>query len=217
MYRFDNLVWCALVAFIFICDKSIAKTSPPEFSIQVENWKATMKTMPSTGITMGSFRIQFEKTDLFEIRKALTIGDIAQKGDAGESVYWLCYTNKEPTRVERIWITASGEMGGSEHRVTGVIAELVEDEKISSDCPLLPNKFKPVLLSSHIWLDATANQVNRKFGIPSYKNRAWQIFNYQGKSPGACEGGGFDVINSLSIQSDKGRVRFLRAGQITSC
>lgn len=79
-----------------------AGTPPPESPFDAMPWKATMKSRPATGLGMGSLRVRLEKTTLDDVRRAASVGDIAHQGDAGESIYWLCYTNLTPAPVERI-------------------------------------------------------------------------------------------------------------------
>lgn len=166
---------------------------------------------------MGTFRVRFERTTLDDIRRAASAGEIAHRGDAGESAYWLCYTNISPRRVERLWVIAHGEMGGPEHFVTNVSAELLPDGSATPDCPALPNSLKPLLLDNHLWLGASEGAAHAKLGAPSYRKGAWRSYDFQGKARGNCEGGGFDLISWLLLHLEQGQVNSLRAGQVTSC
>jgi hypothetical protein len=207
----------ALVILISVAVNSFAGTPPPQTPFDTITWKATMKKKPSTGVRMGSFHVRFEKTTLDGVRRAVSVGDIAHQGDAGESIYWLCYTNVNPTRVERIWIISHGEMGGRAHLVTNISAELLPNGSATTDCPALPERMKPLTLDSHLWLDASATDARTRFGASSYHKEPWRSFNYQGKVGGNCEGQGFDVMNWLLLRFDKDRVNSLHVGQVTSC
>ena len=149
--------------------------------------------------------------------QVLRVGEIAHQGDAGESIYWLCYTNVNPIRVERIWIIAHGEMGGREHLVTNISAEYLPNGRATTDCPALPEKMKPLSLDSQLWLNASATDARTRLGASSYQKGPWQSFDYQGKMRGNCEGEGFDVMNWLLLRFEKGRVNSLNVGQVTSC
>jgi hypothetical protein len=175
-----------------------------------------MKKKPSTGLRMGSLHVRFERTTLDSVRRAVSVGDISHQGDAGESIYWLCYTNASPTGVERIWIISHGEMGGSEHRITNISAQLLPNESATTDCPALPGKMKPLSLSSNLWLNTSASEALTSVGRPSHQTGPWLSFNYEGKVRGNCEGG-FDVMNWLALRFEKGRVNSLHVGQVTSC
>lgn len=196
---------------------SFAETPPPVAPFDAITWKATMKRKPSTGLKMGTFRVRFERTTLDDLRRAASVGEIAHRGDAGESAYWLCYTNLAPTQTERIWIVAHGEMGGPEHYVTNISAELVPNASATAECPALPNKLKPLSLDNRLWLGASEGAASAKLGAPSYQKGAWRSYDFQGKVQGKCEGGGFDLLAWLLLHFQNGHVNSLQVGQVTSC
>jgi hypothetical protein len=196
---------------------SLAETPPPVAPFNAITWKATMKRKPSTGFRMGALRVRFEKTTLDDVRRAASVGEIAHRGDAGESAYWLCYTNLAPTQAERIWVVAHGEMGGPQHYVTNISAALLPNGSATADCPALPNNLKPLLLDNHLWLGASEGPAHAKLGSPSHQKNAWRSYNFQGKVPGNCEGGGFDLLAWLLLHFQNGRVNSVQVGQVTSC
>ena len=50
---------------------------------------------------LGKFRITFEKTTLSEVMLAVLGGTVLRKGDAGASLYWLCYSNPGVVQLHR--------------------------------------------------------------------------------------------------------------------
>jgi hypothetical protein len=180
-------------------------------------WKATMKQSPVTGLQLGTLTVKFEKTKLADILQAAAAGDIAHQGDAGESVYWVCYTNSQVNRTERIWLMAHGEMGGSEHYVTDVSAELLPNESPSKDCPALPQSLTPVVLDNSLWIGSSEGGATSKLGAPSLHKNSWRSYDFQTKVSGDCGGDGFDRETSLLLHFRNGRVDRLQAGQTTSC
>lgn len=196
---------------------SSADSIPPKTPFDSQSWKAMSKEKPSNGIKMGSLRVKFEETTLDYIRKAASAGEILHHGDAGESIYWLCYTNFNSSRGERIWVISDGEMGGSEHSVTRVSAQILPNVKATKDCPALPANLKPVSLDNDLWLNSAASVVLKKLGAPSYKKEPWRVYDFEGKLPGNCGADGFDLSNWLMVRVGKGRVTSLHAGQVTSC
>ena len=86
---------------------------------------------------LGNLRITFEKTTLNEVMLAVSAGTILHEGDAGDSVYWLCYGDPGAAHMDRIWIQSSGEMGGPDQAVTEITAERLHNSQPSADCPLL--------------------------------------------------------------------------------
>lgn len=198
---------------------SFAETLPPEYPFHSINWKATMKAKPSNGMRMGSLYIQFEETTLGEIQRKIGVGQIAHQGDAGGSLYWLCYSTIVSGGVQRVWIGSHGEMGGPDHQVGGVDAVIVPKGEPTKDCPALPSGMQSVSLDHGMWLNTTEGDTRSWLGEPSYRKGHWQSFDYEGKVPngGGCGPEGFDQSNRLLLQVDKGRVISLHAGQVTSC
>jgi hypothetical protein len=104
-------------------------------------------------------------------------------------------------------------MGGPKHFVTRVSAELLPNGSATADCPALPSHLKPLSLDGKLWLGTP----ERKLGAPSYQKGAWRSYNFEGKAPGNCGGGGFDVLSWLLLRFKNGYVHSLHAGQVTSC
>jgi len=204
-------------SFASVAAISFAQTAPPQAPFDVMTWKATMKQSPATGVQMGALTVKFEKTTLADIRQAAARGVIAHQGDAGESVYWLCYTNSRVKPAERIWLMAHGEMGGPEHYVTDVSAELMSNGKPTKDCPTLPKNLTPVGLDNSLWIGASQGRATWKLGAPSFRNGSWRSYDFQTKLSGDCGDDGFDRSASLLLHFLNGHVNMLQAGQTTSC
>lgn len=167
---------------------------------------------------MGKFDVRFEKTTLKALATAAGLGTMHHRGDAGESLYWLCYTIRGGTTAERLWIVAHGEMGGSEHAVTMVSAqELAATARPSADCPALPPALQPLSFPQGLWLGTPEGEALKALGRPSLRKGAWRSFAYEGKERGDCEPDGFDVLNWLAFEAVQGRIRSIAAGQVTSC
>lgn len=196
--------------------ESFAQAPPPATPFEQLNWKATMSRKPSAGVRMGAFAVRFESTTLDDVRRAASVGQVSHRGDAGESVYWLCYTSVHAPRVERIWIVADGAMGGAKHYVTGISAEVLPGGRASADCPALPTRLTPLSLDNNVWLGAREGAATARLGAPSYRKGGWRSYDFQGREPGQCAGG-FDFISWVRLHVQSGRVNSLHAGQVTSC
>jgi hypothetical protein len=196
---------------------ALAATPPPAAPPDAFDKPAPLKQRPSTGLKMGSFFIEFEKTTLDDVRHAASAGTIAHDGDAGESVYWLCYTNLSPAQVERVWVIADGEMGGNEHAVTGVVAQVIPNGAATGDCPALPDRLTALSLGDGMWLGASKGAVVSGLGAPPFEKNRWSSFNYEGKVAGHCPGNQLDLDARLQLHADNGRIDWLQAGQVTSC
>ena len=195
---------------------SAVALTPPGLPFGNRTWKATLRDKASTGVILGKLRVLFEKTTLDDVRRGTASGAIEHRGDAAESIYWLCYSIVG--HGERIWIVSHGEMGGDRHAITGIRAQIVPEVRATPECPALPEGFRPVALDTGLWLGASVSEVRKRFDQPSHRSGARWSYDYQGKAQGGCEdNGGFNVMNWLVFEFGKGKVISLFAGQNTSC
>lgn len=176
----------------------------------------SLRKQPTRGARLGKFRITFEKTTLAEVMRAVLGGTILHNGDAGGSVYWLCYSDPGAGYIDRIWIQSSGEMGGPDQAVTEITAARLHNSRQSAECPLLPANLRSVAFDGQLWLGAKEKQVESVLGPPSLRHGPWRSFDFQGKVAGRCQGG-FDLTSWLVTKTENGRVALIAAGQITSC
>jgi hypothetical protein len=207
-----TLLFFAVATFV----STVNAEPPPSLPFESMDWPASMKKEPTKGITLGTFRVTFETTTLSDVKKAASAGAIAHTGDAGGSIYWLCYTTPHRDAVDRVWIISHGEMGGPEGRVTAFAGSRIDHGKATADCPLLPVKMQPGSLDVNVWLGASDAELQRHLGPPSHNGGAWKAYNFQTKVPGDCEGG-YDMLNWLFVKSARGQVTSIYAGEVTSC
>jgi hypothetical protein len=131
----------------------------------------------ATRFSLGAFAGRFEETPLAAVREALGEGTIQHQGDAGGSIYWLCYRRAQ----HRLWLS-SGELGGPDHRVIEIVEELTEkDTKPSSDCPIIPEKFAPLILDGKLHLGMSRMEVVKALGPPSKSEAAQMVYSHKGK------------------------------------
>jgi hypothetical protein len=203
-----QLLFIAVVTFV----ASAAAEPPPSDPFESVDWPASMREEPTKGITLGTFRVEFETTTLSEVQHVAKVGAIEQRGDAAEHILWLCYSITRGEGSERIWIISSGEMGGPEHSITEVAAQRRKSGTAPSDCPSLPRGMQPASLDKRVWLGSTEAELEQNFGPPSHSQGAWRSYFFTKDVSGDCTEG-----NSLDIKLEGGRVAELNAGQITSC
>ncbi len=167
---------------------------------------------------MGALKIEFEQTTLSQVLSAVKSGQIEQQGDAAENVYWLCYTAASDENQFRVWIEASGEMGGPEDRITNIAVKGIANEHPTPDCPTLPRQFDVLSFNNGIWLGTSETAVQHAFRSGLLRRGDQAFIGYHGKVPdnGNCEGG-YDLLNSLYITFQGGVVTAVDAGQVTSC
>ena len=132
-----------LLLFAIPAGDCSAQTPPPPVDQHAfERVSPTFVKRLATRFSLGAFAGRFEETRLGAVRDAVGEGTIQHQGDAGDSIYWLCYRRAQ----HRLWVVSNGEMGGPDHRVTEIVEELAEkDTEASTDCAIVPEKFGPLV------------------------------------------------------------------------
>jgi len=207
------------VGFVFLASvfsSTLAVTPPPTVPHPSRPQKAVLQSSPLTGMTMGKLQLRFGETSLDDIRAAASAGAIAHQGDAGASIYWLCYSNLN-SASERIWIVSDGEMGGNKHSVTDVIAQRLPGLHASEDCPSMPASLAPLKLDNGVWLDTPPATARKVLGAASSRAGHWVSYDYIGKVAGDCAGAPFDLTSSIMLKVVKRQIDSLRVTRMTSC
>lgn len=202
---------CA-ISFIAWCCVSLAAMPPPDSQFS-ESLNSTLSHKASTALLLGPARFEFEEATLAQVQEVLGAGQIEHWGDAGESVYWLCYSNRIEGGVETFWLVASGEMGGPEHRIGRVSAVLAQ--AAPPECPDIAPRFQPVRLDTGLWLGVQGDAVKR-LGRPSNASGPWRGYAFHGRIPGKCPGA-FDLLSWVQIKVEDKLISELHAGRVTSC
>jgi hypothetical protein len=191
-----------------------ASLPPPDASM-LSTWPATLKQPPATQLLLGSLRIQFGKTTLDHVVKALGVGEIAHQGDAGNSTTWLCYTVPNGAEASRLWLV-SGEIDGGKY-VTGITAELVPDgQALVAACPALPEAYRHVAIDNAVWIGMPAVQLSNSLGKPSHVAKSRRMFDYSRtfKTSGCTEA---QQDSSLWVRIKDGKVAEIQAYQTITC
>ena len=211
-----SLLFVALVSIAPIASGE----APPTQPLRSIDWPATMSKEPTKGITLGTFRVQFETTTLSDVQRAIAAGQVAENSpnNVAAHILWLCYTLPHPGAIARIWILSDPEMGGETHLVTGITVAHVAKGSAPSDCPSLPSTMQPASFDIPVWVGSSDAAVTAALGPSSHRHGAWSWFNFQTKTTadGKCERG-YDLGNWLLTKSVRGHVALLFAGQVTSC
>jgi hypothetical protein len=200
----------AAAVMLFAAAGAAGAPVPPPNRPDAITAKPTLKAKPATRLALGRFQIELERTTLYDVVEAAKVGTIAHRGAAGTSTYWLCFTDTEARRHERLWLL-SGEMGGPKRSITGVAAERVpEGTKASMDCPQLPPVMRPASLDKGVWIGMTETALRQKLGKPSATNGEWLTFLYAGKTAK------FDAQSVLEVLARDGKVQALSVSNVTS-
>ena len=153
-----------------------AQTPPPpenqSYPIAV---KASVATDFAEQLLVGKLRLQFEKTELEEIRANLGPVPYGMSGDASTSIRWLCYSLPE----QLLWF-GSGEMGGGRvlTRLRAVV--VTADDPRLDECPEVPETFQPVRFAFG-WLGTNVAAVRDALGRPSGVVDDQTVYFYSGK------------------------------------
>lgn len=177
-----------------------------------EGEKYTVEKRIAVQFALGTFTGNFEETTLDAVRKAVGVGEMQHQGDAGDSMYWLCYTAADAQVPQRLWVMSHGEMGGSDHGVTELIAALVPaDTAPTLTCPALPAALRPLSVDQRLRLGMTRAELLQALGEPTKTEDEWLAYHHLGPMQQCLQEMGVVIVR---MQGE--RVVLLNAVKITS-
>ena len=180
---------------------------PPTDEYALERVPPTVVKRLATRFSLGAFAGRFEKTTLGAVREAVGAGTIQHQGDAGGSLYWLCYRRGQ----HRLWLS-SGEIGGPDHLVTEIVEELAgNDTGTPADCAVLPEKFAPLVLDGKLHLGMSRSEVVKALGRPSKSEAAQMMYYHAGKLAN-----GFDETAWFILRFGEDKLVSMRGGKTTT-
>lgn len=207
---------CWLMASLILVGRAHAAVPPPSVPDEMVMTPTTTLALLS-GAMLGNYHLRFEETTLAQVQQVVGVNSgIAHQGDAGESIYWLCYTIPGEHAGQRLWLIADGEMGGQEHDITELMVQGVSGAVPTSDCPALPSRFQPARFdNSPVWPGMSREKVVLNTGGGN-QNGNWLFLSSEKWVPsGTCEEAAQE--NSMYIHTVFGRVDIVDTGQITAC
>jgi len=180
-----------------------------------------MESAPASSLLLGTVEIAFDRTTLGNAMEQIKAGKIQNQGDAGESLYWLCYSNRTMTGWEQIWLLSHGEMGGDEHVIYGIAAKVSLSRPPVSSCPVLPDNLRPVQLDNGLWLGAQMEEMRQKLGKPSLEQKDWLYYQSRRELVGDPRAKDFRTEKiyergSISVRAANGKVVELWATRQTT-
>ena len=198
-----------LLLFALPAGDCSAQTPPPPVDEHaLERVPPTVVKRLATRFSLGAFAGRFEETPLGAVRKAVGEGTIQHQGDAGGSIYWLCYRRAQ----HRLFVVSSGEMGGPDHLVTEIVEELTEkDTEASADCAIIPEKFSPVVFDGKLHLGMSRQEVITELGPPSKSEAAQMVYSHHGKLAH-----GFEETAWLILRFREEKLVSMRGGKTTT-
>ncbi|PIT02784.1 hypothetical protein TSA1_20020 [Bradyrhizobium nitroreducens] len=207
--RLKKTLFLLLLFLAIPADHCSAQTPPPPLHEHAfERVPSTVAKRLAIRFSLGAFAGRFEETPLGAVRKAVGAGTIQHQGDAGDSIYWLCYRRAQ----HRLWVVSSGEMGGPDHRVTEIVEELTEkDAETPTDCAVIPEKFAPVVFDGKLHLGMSRSEVVTALGPPSKSEAAGMVYSHDGKLAN-----GFDETAWLILRFREDKLVSMRGGKTTT-
>ncbi len=168
------------IIFLSSCQKEVVSITiePPEFKGNDLVVNSISTNQPFAEIELGKFTVTLEKTKLQDVIDVIGSGVINHKGDAGNSLHWLCYST--PSQI--IWL-GSSEMGSSENIIDIVQAKATKSARGNNEqCPQLPAKFLPIS-TSFGWVGSKLTETEAILG--KHKHHADILnYSYEGKKKG---------------------------------
>jgi hypothetical protein len=176
----------------------------------------TLQRAPVSTLRLGGLGVALDSSILPAVLQAIGRGVVSHAGDASESTYWLCYSLGAPDTRQRIWLLSSGEFGGPEHTIHGVVGKAIDRAVASPTCPELPREFTPVALDVGLWVASREREARAKLGHPSLADGPWLHFMAQRELVGdpravAWGGGPYYENGSVSLRLRRGHVEELWA------
>lgn len=149
------------------------------------------------GMTIG-------KTNLTDVQNFFKQGTVYRQGDAGNTLYLLCYIGKNDTLLA----FESGEMGGSEHVVSAVrLYKRSKDFKLFKECEKTSKLEKNIVLGNHLSLNQDPKSVVKKIGTPVKQTPNLILYYYSIEE--ATKTGSVDTTASIEVHMQKGKISFI--------
>ncbi len=186
---------------------------PPDWWDGLPSSQKLRNDLVPGSMTLGKLRVVFEKSRLADVAAEAKGSRIKHRGDAGASMYWLCYRFKEKGIPRQLYLTAHGEMGGPEHLVGGVVLKNAVSEE--PDCPELPPELLPANIGIGLGLGSRYEDFLHRLGKPDRRDgdRAMWMFERVIKSGGSTIGG---ELQSVEVEFREGKTAILSFNQVTS-
>jgi hypothetical protein len=155
---------------IGVCTTVAAQVIPPNWNDDLPG-DGTLSQQPVVGVYLGSTYVKFEGTTLNDVRRDAGVGTIAQHGQGGTRVSYLCFTDDVSPLKTRLWLISS-VMGGSDLSVVELNAiALGNGDKSTDRCPQLPKRLRPVMLDRGVWIGTSEESLKKRFGEPSIRQQ----------------------------------------------
>lgn len=208
----SNLKFTILAGFIIslplitYSDESMSTLSNGQKIITVKsiNQKQPENELTILGFTLG-------RSILKEIQDKIPGKEIYHEGDAGKSIYRLCYKGTDGTFVT----FESSEMGGRNHIMTSIsISSLEIPIRFQKFCANSKLITKEIVVEPGIKLDLTKNEIQKLKGSPSKELTSFLYYEYQTVEHLSKKQ--IDILSTLELHFKKNKLKKLSISKIES-
>jgi hypothetical protein len=167
---------------------------PPSIIEFPHSAKSTVPKEMIKGLRVSGLKIVLEDTELAVVQSHIG-GTIGHRGDAGDSLSWLCLHGIDPQGDWVLWLM-SGEIDAG--TVGGFRWQRVESKaKLDARCKALPEGRDGVELPVVLRLGITEDGVRHIFGQPS--TRLGNAALYSHEHEGTIRNEPFTAMNTLAV------------------
>jgi hypothetical protein len=126
-------------------------------------------------MVLGGTIVRIEVTSLRQVLASIGAGKVMHKGDASESVHWLCYSFEMPGAHARIWLS-SGELNGGRY-IDGIQMVMTEtSQEGGASCPEISLGGKSPVFDNGLSLGASEEKLRQVLGRPSKEWGNWRSY-----------------------------------------
>jgi hypothetical protein len=182
---------------------------PPTWADLRATPKATVTKQMLTALRVSNLAVTLEDTKMEDVRTTLG-GTIGHMGDAGESLYWLCFDGMDSSGRWVLWLE-SGEINGG--RVGGFQWQrLDEDEMLDPRCRMLLDA--KVELPIALGLGAAESKVLKTLGRPTARHGIRLFYEHEHEE--SFQGEPFTSMNEMAFLLRDTRVWAMEAWKTTT-
>jgi hypothetical protein len=173
--------------------------------------KASIPNEMITSLRVGGKSIVLDETDLKEVQRDVR-GPIGHRGDAGDSLHWLCLRGRDARDEWVLWLM-SGEINGGS--VGGFRWQRVEQTaQVDTRCQTLPDGRSGVEFPLAVRLGTSEGEILRILGRPS--NRHGDTLLYLHEHEMTIKNQPFTAMNTVAVLLRKQAVWAIEAWKSTT-
>lgn len=207
--KFSSIVAVFALSVTGIAHAQNAIAPPAEINLPESVEPIQSQKPPVRGVTIDDFHVAFEETTLKQARAALGMAPVGQRGDAGDSLSWICYTL--PALHARIWLE-SDEMGGGETIMEMTAKPIPPTETGNQGCPVPTTRGTGAFIDNGIWLGDSLDKIENLLGTSGKASESLRYYWHD--SPEDKDG--FVMESILLLRIEGGKVTEIQANQVTS-